>query len=86
MTEDDLVFDAGLSRRLGPHLTASLDAYYERTWRYLDTGQFGAVPIFAPFNYAKGALWGTELALDYKTSSLSAWANLTISRNTQQAS
>jgi hypothetical protein len=84
MTEDDLVFDAGLSRRLGAHLTASLDAYYERAWRYLDTGQFGDVPIFAPFNYAKGRLWGTELALDYKTPSLSVWANLTIGQNTQR--
>jgi hypothetical protein len=84
MTEDDLVFDAGLSRRLGPHLTASLDAYYERTRRYLDTGQFGDVPIFAPFNYANGRLWGTELALDYKTPSLSVWANLAIGRNTQR--
>lgn len=84
LTEDDIVADAGVVRRFGPHLTASLDAYYETSRRYLDTGQFGAVPIFAAFNYAKGRMWGTELALAWKSPSLSAWANLTIGRNTQE--
>ena len=84
MTEDDLEVDAGVVRRFGPHLTASLDAYYEATRRYLDTGQFGDVPIFAPFNYDKGRMWGTELALNYKSRPLSAWTNLTIGRNTQR--
>ena len=29
------------------------------------TGQFGAVPIFAPFNYGRGHAWGSELAVRY---------------------
>ena len=48
-------------------LSLSADAYYECTERYLDTGQFGVVPIFAPFNYGRGYMWGTELAAKYKT-------------------
>ena len=37
-----------------PRITISHDIYYELTHHYLDTGQFGVVPIFAPFNYEQG--------------------------------
>jgi outer membrane cobalamin receptor len=84
LTEDDVEIDAGLTHRFGPRLTASLDAYYEWTRHYLDTGQFGSVPIFAPFNYGRGRMWGMELAVNYRGPALSAWANLTLGRNTQQ--
>ncbi len=82
--EDDREWDAGVVRQVTGNLTVSADAYYEWTTHYLDTGQFGVVPIFAPFNYDKGHLWGAELAAHYQVEGLSAYANLTLGRNWQQ--
>jgi outer membrane receptor protein involved in Fe transport len=84
LTEDDNEWDAGVVRRLGPRVTLSADNYFEITRHYLDTGQFGVVPIFAPFNYGDGYLWGTELAAAYRGPGLSAYANLTLGRNVQK--
>jgi TonB dependent receptor/TonB-dependent Receptor Plug Domain len=82
--EDDREADAGVVRQLSSNLTLSADAYYEWTTHYLDTGQFGVVPIFAPFNYDQGHIWGAELAAHYQLEGLSAYANLTLGRNWQQ--
>ena len=84
LAEDDYEYDAGAVVKATEHLTLSVDGYYERTIRYLDTGQFGVVPIFAPFNYGHGHLWGTELAARYKTGDLTAYANFTVGKNWQQ--
>ena len=84
LTEDDREWDAGVVRELAAGLTVSADAYYEGTERYLDTGQFGVVPIFAPFNYGTGHMWGAELATRYQSTSLTAYANLTLGRNWQR--
>jgi hypothetical protein len=81
--EDDYEWDAGLVRHVGAALTLTADAYYEITDHYLDTGQFGIVPIFAPFNYGHGDMWGVELAARYAAGPLSAYANLTLSQNRQ---
>lgn len=83
-TEDDYAWDLGAVHRFDDRLTLSLDNYYERTLRYLDTGQFGVVPIFAPFNYGHGYIWGSELALHYKGPALSAYANVTVGTNMQK--
>jgi hypothetical protein len=83
VTEDDYEWDAGVVHRLGRSLTVSADAFYERTIHYLDTGQFGVVPIFAPFNYGHGSIWGAEMAMKYRAGGLSAYANLTIGQNRQ---
>jgi hypothetical protein len=82
-TEDDYEGDAGVLRRFGRHLTLSIDGYYERTDHYLDTGQFGVVPIFAPFNYGRGSMWGVEVAAKYRAGGLAAYANLTVGENRQ---
>ena len=82
--EDDRQVDAGVVRQVTGQLTISLDGYYERTTHYLDTGQFGVVPIFAPFNYNRGHMWGGELATRYQSQGLTAYANLTLGRNWQQ--
>ena len=82
--EDDREIDAGVVRQVSGSLSVSADAYYEWTTHYLDTGQFGVVPIFAPFNYSKGHMWGTELATHYQSGKLSAYASLTVGRNWQQ--
>jgi hypothetical protein len=84
VTEDDREWDVGVVRELAAGLTVSADAYYEWTTRYLDTGQFGLVPIFAPFNYGAGHMWGAELATRYQSARLTAYANLTLGRNWQR--
>jgi hypothetical protein len=85
LTEDDHEWDAGIVREVTPHLTLSVDAYYVWTTRYLDTGQFGVVPIFAPFNYGAGHIWGSEFGVRYQNEGFSAYANLTAGRNWQHS-
>ena len=70
--------------QLTKHITVSEDAFYEYTKHYLDTGQFGEVPIFAPFNYKHGYIWGTETAVTYNAENLSIHASTTIGRNMQK--
>jgi len=82
-TEDDYEWDLGVVQHLTPSLTISEDNFFEITKHYLDTGQFGVVPIFAPFNYEKGYIWGAEVAANYKIQNFSAYANLTLGRNQQ---
>jgi outer membrane cobalamin receptor len=82
--EDDREIDAGVVRQVTSNLSVSADAYYQWTTHYLDTGQFGVVPIFAPFNYGAGHVWGTEFATHYQSGKLSSYASLTIGRNWQQ--
>jgi hypothetical protein len=84
LAEDDLEWDVGGVVRLGRHWTLSQDNYYERTFHYLDTGQLGLVPIFAPFNYGMGTIWGSEFAVNYRGEALSAYANLTLGQNFQK--
>jgi hypothetical protein len=83
LTEDDYEWDVGLVYHLGHYITLSQDNFYERTDHYLDTGQFGIVPIFAPFNYGHGYIWGNEFAINYRSDNLSAYANLTLGQNWQ---
>jgi outer membrane receptor protein involved in Fe transport len=84
LTEDDREVDAGIVQQLGARWSVSADAYYEWTNHYLDTGQFGVVPIFAPFNYGRGHIWGSEFAAKYNSERFSAYASLTLGRNWQQ--
>jgi outer membrane receptor protein involved in Fe transport len=83
-TEDDYEWDAGVVHQLTKNVAVSEDAFYEYTDHYLDTGQFGNVPIFAPFNYKHGYIWGTETAITYNGENLSAHASTTIGRNMQK--
>lgn len=41
------------------------------------------MPIFAPFNYDHGYIWGAEVALGYRADAFSAYANVTVGRNRQ---
>jgi hypothetical protein len=83
LTEDDWEWDLGVVQKLLPGLTVSLDGFYEYTRHYLDAGQFGVVPIFAPFNYHHGNVWGGEAAFDYRVGDFSAYANVTLAKNYQ---
>jgi TonB dependent receptor/TonB-dependent Receptor Plug Domain len=84
LTEDDREWDTGVVLKVTPHLSVAADGYYEWTTHYLDTGQFGVVPIFAPFNYDSGHVWGGELSAHYQTDSLTAYASATLGRNWQR--
>jgi hypothetical protein len=84
VAEDDWEVDGGVVLQPTAALRVSMDAYYEWTRHYLDTGQFGVVPIFAPFNFEHGALWGTELALQYAAGRVRAYGNLTLGENWQR--
>ncbi len=84
VVENDSEWDVGIVHTLLPGLTVSEDNFYEITEHYLDTGQFGDVPIFAPFNYNSGYIWGIEAAVAYKMDSLSTYANVTLGRNWQK--
>jgi outer membrane receptor protein involved in Fe transport len=84
LTEDDREWDSGLVHHLGEHVSLSVDGYYRWTTHYLDTGQFGVVPIFAPFNYEEGHVWGAEAGARYQCEGLTAYANLTLGRNWQR--
>lgn len=84
VTEDDYLWDVGVLTHITRRLTLSVDNYYERTRHYLDTGQFGVVPIFAAFNYGEGHMWGSELGLHYRRGPVSAYTNITLGRNWQQ--
>ena len=42
------------------------------------------MPIFAPFNYDHGHMWGTEFAARFKARGFIAYANLTVGKNWQQ--
>jgi hypothetical protein len=84
VVENDSEWDVGVVHTLMPGLTVSEDNFYEITKHYLDTGQFGDVPIFAPFNYNSGFIWGVEAAVAYKMDSFSAYTNVTIGRNWQK--
>jgi outer membrane receptor protein involved in Fe transport len=84
VTEDDFEWDVGVVHHLAPKITLSQDNFFEITDHYLDTGQFGVVPIFAPFNYGHGSIWGSETAVTYKDDKFSAYANVTVGRNLQR--
>jgi hypothetical protein len=81
LPESDWEYDIGVVQALTTHMTVSEDNFYEKTRHYLDAGQFGAVPVFAPFNYQHGYIWGSEVALDYSVGHLSAYGNVTLGRN-----
>jgi hypothetical protein len=83
-TEDDYEWDAGIVHQLTKRLVVSEDGFYEYTGHYLDTGQFGDVPIFAPFNYRHGYIWGTETTVTYNADNLSIHGSTTIGRNMQK--
>jgi outer membrane cobalamin receptor len=82
--EDDREWDSGIVRRISGNFTVSADGYYRWTTHYLDTGQFSVVPIFAPFNYNEGHVWGGELGAHYQTETFSAYGNFTLGRNWQK--
>ncbi len=76
-------YDAGLTHRLNPKTSLTLDTFYSRITNLLDEGQFGPALIMTPFNYNEGLIYGVELSANYKSDNLSAYAN--VARTISQA-
>jgi outer membrane receptor protein involved in Fe transport len=73
-------FDAGVSQKIGDHLTLGLDAYYRKVHNLLDEGQFGAALIFSPFNYNQGRVRGLEFTSNYTNGNFSTYLNVSSNR------
>jgi len=79
LPERDYYWDAGVLRHFGEHLTLEENAYFRLSHNLIDLGQFGYVPIFAPFNYRNGRIYGAETSATYNWKKLAVWANFTYS-------
>jgi len=73
-------FDAGITHNFLPELQVGLDGYYKIARNQLDEGQFGAAPIFVPFNFEKGKVYGSELTINYKKGGFTGYSNFAYSR------
>jgi outer membrane receptor protein involved in Fe transport len=78
--ETDYTWDAGFTHRFTPQLAFEQDNYFRIDRHYLDEGQFGFVPIDAPFNYVRGYGGGTENSLTYNAEYFSARINAFVAR------
>ena len=79
-TETDYTWDIGFTHQFTPHLVFAQDNYFRIDRHYLDEGQFGFVPIDAPFNYVRGYGGGTENSLTYNLENLAVRANIFVAR------
>jgi outer membrane receptor protein involved in Fe transport len=68
-------YDAGVSQKVTPELTVSVDTYYKISRHLIDEGQFGAPIILTPFNYEDGRQMGTEVAVTYVKGAFSSYFN-----------
>jgi len=79
LPERDSYWNAGVVRHFGPHLTVEENAYFRLSHDLIDLGQFGDVPIFVPFNYTNGRIYGSETSAVYQWEDLSFRGNFTYS-------
>jgi outer membrane receptor protein involved in Fe transport len=63
--ETDYTWDVGYIHQFTPQLALSQDSYFRIDRHYIDEGQFGFVPLDAPFNYVRGYGAGLENSLTY---------------------
>jgi outer membrane receptor protein involved in Fe transport len=77
--EKDYYWDAGVLHHFGPHLTVTERGYFRLSQDLIDLGQFGFVPIFVPFNYQHGRIYGSEFSATYSWEKLSVRGNFTYS-------
>jgi outer membrane receptor protein involved in Fe transport len=69
-------FDGGVIQKVTPALTFGLDGFYKIVRDLIDEGQFTEAPIFTPFNYSQGKIYGVELTSSYKSGNFAAYGNL----------
>src|SRR5271163_1392560 len=68
--ETDYTWDVGYTHQITPRLALSQDGYFRMDRHYIDEGQFGFVPIDAPFNYVRGYGAGLENSITYNLPNL----------------
>jgi outer membrane receptor protein involved in Fe transport len=68
-------YDVGVTHKLTAALNVGVDLYYKDVTNLLDEGQFGPAPIFTPFNYKQGKVYGAEFTANYKKDNVSAYLN-----------
>ncbi len=78
--ETDYTWDVGYSHQLNPQLVLSQDSYFRIDRHYIDEGQFGFVPVDAPFNYVRGYGAGLESSLTYNLPNLAMRASAFVAR------
>jgi TonB dependent receptor-like, beta-barrel/Carboxypeptidase regulatory-like domain len=78
--ETDYIWDAGYIHKFTPHLQLSQDSYFRIDRHYIDEGQFGDIPLDAPFNYVRGYGAGIENSVTYNLDKLSLRANAFVAR------
>jgi outer membrane receptor protein involved in Fe transport len=76
LAERSNYFDAGISQKVGDHLTLGLDTYDRQVHDLLDLGQFGAALIFSPFNYQQGRVRGEEVTSTYASGNWTTYLNV----------
>jgi len=69
-------FDAGATQKVVPGLNVGLDGFYKIIRDLIDEGQFSEAPIYFPFNYSQGKIYGVELTTNYKSGNFGAYGNL----------
>jgi outer membrane receptor protein involved in Fe transport len=77
--EKDYYWDAGVLHHFGSHLTVTERGYFRLSQDLVDLGQFGFIPIFVPFNYQNGRIWGSEFSATYTWENLAVRGNFTYS-------
>jgi outer membrane receptor protein involved in Fe transport len=78
--ETDYTWDVGYSHQFTPDLVQTQDSYFRIDRDYLDEGQFGFVPLDAPFNYVRGYGAGLENSLSYNLENLALRGNIFVAR------
>ncbi len=78
--ETDYTWDIGFTHQITPELAFAQDNYFRIDRHYLDEGQFGFVPIDAPFNYVRGYGGGTENSLTYNLENFTGRINVFVAR------
>jgi outer membrane receptor protein involved in Fe transport len=79
LPEKDYYWNAGALHHFGSHLTLEENAYFRLSQNLIDSGQFGFVPVFEPFNYKNGRIWGSESSAVFNWENLSVRGNFTYS-------
>ena len=78
--ETDYTWDVGYTHQFTPLLTLSQDSYFRIDRHYIDEGEFGFVPLDAPFNYVRGYGAGLENSLTYNLPNLALRASAYVAR------
>jgi outer membrane receptor protein involved in Fe transport len=78
--ETDYTWDVGYCHQIAPNLVMTQDSYFRIDRHYLDEGQFGFVPLDAPFNYVRGYGAGLENSLTYTLPQLTLRGTVFVAR------